>query len=58
MLSTVCLGGADPTNNKVTFNHVSNNLPGDITYDGTGSNNQFRFNSADVTDVPPAPCGP
>ena len=44
VFSTAFLGGADPTNNTVTDNHLRGNTPADIFWDGTGTGNKVTDN--------------
>ncbi|HEY4189360.1 MAG TPA: right-handed parallel beta-helix repeat-containing protein [Candidatus Limnocylindrales bacterium] len=43
LVSSVPFGGADPTDNVVTRNHLARNTPA-VTYDGSGTGNIVRFN--------------
>jgi nitrous oxidase accessory protein NosD len=49
IFSTAFIGGADPTNNTVRNNELSNNQPADIVWDGTGSGNTVKHNECDTT---------
>jgi parallel beta helix pectate lyase-like protein len=42
-------GGAEPVGNRITANVAFRNLPVDIFYDGTGSDNQFRGNKCNTS---------
>jgi parallel beta-helix repeat protein len=54
VVSTVALGGQDPTGNLVQGNLLSNNDP-DLFYDGSGSGNSFVSNNCQ-TSVPDGLC--
>jgi hypothetical protein len=56
VISSICLGGADPTYVQVDNSVVRGNSPRDIVYDGTGTHNTFFANGVAKTLVPPLVC--
>ncbi len=48
IVSTMRGGGADPMNNTVRDNDLSNNKPVDIFWDGTGTGNKVRGNDCET----------
>lgn len=57
LISTACFGGRTPNNNQVDHNNLSNNLPVDLSNDGTGSGNSISNNGGGTTGSAPGPCG-
>ena len=47
LFSSLALGGADPTGNRIARNTAEHNRPFDIRWDGSGSNNSFPANDCD-----------
>lgn len=55
VIDTTSLGGAAPTDNRVTDNRLRANVPVDLFYDGSGSGNVFHENRCQ-TSTPAGLC--
>jgi hypothetical protein len=49
VLSSKGIGGADPTDNQIDHNTLSNNAPFDVFWDGSGSGNTFTANICSIS---------
>jgi hypothetical protein len=56
LASSKALGGADPVGNLISANFAHRNRPGDLVYDGSGTNNRLRGNDC-RRSLPPGLCG-